>query len=53
MKDKVRDIQNTGASAFITGDCGCMMNISGHMEKGKNPISGHHIAEFILERIHG
>lgn len=53
VKDKVRDIQGTGASAYITGDCGCMMNISGHMESGKRPISGHHIAEFILERIHG
>lgn len=53
VKDKVRDIRSTGASAYITGDCGCMMNISGHMESLKHPISGHHIAEFILERIHG
>ncbi len=53
VHDKVEDIKNTGARKFLTGDCGCMMNITGHMEKEKVAIEGQHIAEFILERIHG
>ena len=51
VRDKARDIQATGASAFISGDCGCMMNISGHLQKERAPVTGHHIAQFILERI--
>ena len=53
VHDKVQDIKATGAKQFITGDCGCMMNITGHMEKEKVGIEGKHIAEFILERIDG
>ena len=53
VHDKVEDIKNTGTRKFLTGDCGCMMNITGHMGKEKVAIEGQHIAEFILERING
>lgn len=53
VKDKVADIQNTGASRLLTGDCGCLLNISGHMAHAGVTVAGMHLAEFIWERIHG
>ena len=53
VHDKVADIQATGASRMITGDCGCLMNISGVMAKENIPIAGQHLAEFIWERTNG
>ncbi|MFV0422775.1 (Fe-S)-binding protein [Oleidesulfovibrio sp.] len=53
VQDKIDDILKTGASRVITGDCGCMMNIVGAMEKKNMDIKGQHLAEFIWERIHG
>lgn len=51
VSDKVADIQQTAAARLLTGDCGCLMNISGAMEHQKIPIKGQHFAEFIWERI--
>ncbi len=31
VADKVEDIRSTGASAILSGDCGCLMNIGGAM----------------------
>lgn len=53
VRDKVLDIEASGATRLITGDCGCLMNISGVMDKEAIPISGQHLAEFIWERING
>ncbi len=53
VKDKSEDIRQTGAARLITGDCGCLMNISGAMQHENIQIGGQHLAEFILERIHG
>lgn len=49
--DKVTDIQQTDAVRLLSGDCGCLMNISGAIEYRKLSIQGQHIAEFIWERI--
>jgi L-lactate dehydrogenase complex protein LldE len=51
VNDKVADIQQTAATRLLTGDCGCLMNISGALQYQKIPIKGQHIAEFIWERI--
>ncbi len=51
--DKTDDIRHTGATRLITGDCGCLMNISGAMQDKKIEIGGQHLAEFIWERING
>ena len=51
VNDKVNDISQTGAAVVIGGDCGCLMNITGAMEKSGLPVKGQHIAEFIWERI--
>ncbi|MCP4117190.1 MAG: (Fe-S)-binding protein [Desulfobacteraceae bacterium] len=53
VHDKAESLRATGTEKFLTGDCGCMMNINGHLEKQGSPIKGQHIAEFILERING
>ncbi len=53
VHDKMLHIEETGAKLFLTGDCGCLMNIGGHMEKEGSDVKGTHIAEFILERIQG
>ena len=51
VNDKVDYIQQTGAIRVLSGDCGCLMNISGAMDYRKIPVAGQHLAEFIWERI--
>jgi len=51
VKDKVADIRQTGASRVISSDCGCLMNITGAMQKEGHQVKGQHIAEFLWERI--
>ena len=53
VHDKVSDVRATGASRVITGDCGCLMNISGVMAHENIPITGQHLAEFLWERTNG
>lgn len=53
VADKVADIQQTGASLLLAENCGCLMNITGHLKFKTIPITGVHIAEFIWERING
>jgi L-lactate dehydrogenase complex protein LldE len=53
VNDKVDYIRQTGASRVLSGDCGCLMNISGAMNYREIPVTGQHLAEFIWERIHG
>jgi L-lactate dehydrogenase complex protein LldE len=53
VNDKVDDIQRTGATRVIAGDCGCLMNITGAGQQRGMPFTGQHLAEFIWERVHG
>ena len=53
VKDKVEDIVDTGASTVVSGDCGCLMNITGAMTHLGISVAGKHLAEFIWERTHG
>ena len=50
VSDKVDDAENTKASHLLSGDCGCMMNISGHMEYRDSDMKAQHLAEFLWER---
>lgn len=50
VADKIAAIAETGAEALLSGDCGCLMNINGAMEKAGTQVQGRHIAEFLLER---
>jgi L-lactate dehydrogenase complex protein LldE len=51
VKDKVADICRTGATRVISSDCGCLMNITGSMQKQGHRVKGQHLAEFLWERI--
>jgi L-lactate dehydrogenase complex protein LldE len=53
VMDKVEDIVDSGASTVVSGDCGCLMNITGAMTHLGVAIAGKHLAEFIWERTHG
>jgi len=53
VKDKVAALEETATERVISGDCGCLMNITGAMEKAGSPMRGQHIAQFLLERIDG
>lgn len=53
VKDKVDDVIQSGAARVLTGDCGCLLNITGAMEYQGTPVTGQHLAEFIWERING
>jgi L-lactate dehydrogenase complex protein LldE len=50
VADKIASVEATGASEMVTGDCGCMMNISGAIEKSGSRVRNRHLAEFLLER---
>lgn len=50
VADKVADIEQTGASLLLSGDCGCLMNIGGALKHRNSPIPTKHVAEFLLER---
>lgn len=53
VADKIADIQGTGASRVLSGDCGCLMNITGAMEHAKVSVTSQHISEFLWERTNG
>jgi L-lactate dehydrogenase complex protein LldE len=53
VADKVADITATGAAEVLSGDCGCLLNISGAMAKSGTPVRARHIAEFLVERCYG
>jgi len=52
VADKAKAISDTGAEQLVSGDCGCLMNITGHMQHTGIGPSGQHIASFLWERTH-
>jgi len=53
VKDKIDDISRTGAATVLSGDCGCLMNITGALAYHRVPVAGKHLAEFLWERTNG
>jgi L-lactate dehydrogenase complex protein LldE len=53
VSDKVQAFVDAGAPAFVTTDCGCLMNINGHAEKNRQPLTGQHILSFLWQRTSG
>lgn len=49
-EDKCQAIEETGSSQMVTGDCGCLMNLSGVMAKTHRAIDSEHLASFLLKR---
>ncbi len=52
VTDKIDAIAQTGAETVVSGDCGCLLNIGGALEKAGRPARPKHIAEFLWERTH-
>ena len=50
VTDKAADVEQTGASVLLGGDCGCLMNIGGALKHRNSSIPVKHLAEFLLER---
>lgn len=50
---KVADIQKTGVKYLISGDGGCLLNISGTMQRMGLDIKGVHLYDFLLKRLEG
>lgn len=50
VQDKVEALTATGADCLLSGDCGCMMNITGAAQKQGKRLPGKHIATFLWER---
>jgi L-lactate dehydrogenase complex protein LldE len=47
VDEKVHWIEETDAEYLIGGDCGCLMNIGGRMERKGTPVKVMHIAEVL------
>jgi L-lactate dehydrogenase complex protein LldE len=50
VEDKAADVTATGAAMLLSGDGGCLLNISGRLDAEGRPIPARHIAEFLWER---
>ncbi len=50
VEDKAKAIKDTGADKLVSGDCGCLMNITGHMQHTGSGPEGQHIATLLWER---
>lgn len=53
VKDKAEAAYKTGAKVLLSTDCGCLMNITGALEKMNLAMPGKHLAEFLWERTNG
>ena len=50
VEEKVETILATDTNKLVSGDCGCLMNITGHLKHIDKPLRGQHIASFLWER---
>ncbi len=53
VTDKAEALRVTGADLLISGDCGCMMNIGGALDKQRVAMTHRHLASFLWERTSG
>jgi L-lactate dehydrogenase complex protein LldE len=50
VEDKAADVGASGASELLSADCGCLLNIAGHLARTGSTVRPRHLAEFLLER---
>jgi len=53
VEDKAADILHSGAETVVSGDCGCLMNIGGHLQARGEKVGAKHLATFLWERTRG
>ena len=50
VEDKAADVEKTGASAVLSADAACLLNIGGALGKRGSAVRPMHLAEFLWER---
>ena len=50
VADKADALEQANAQLVVGGDCGCLMNIDGHLHKRKSSLACKHIAQLLWER---
>lgn len=50
VDEKIAHIEETGSNVLIGADCGCLMNISGRLERLGKPVQVKHIAEILNQQ---
>ncbi len=53
VSEKVDCIEAAAPDRLVGGDCGCLMNIGGHMRHRGSPVKVQHIASLLWERTDG
>ena len=48
--DKADALTDSGCDAFVSGDCGCLLNLNGTLARREGGLQGRHIASFLRER---
>lgn len=48
--DKADALTSSGCDAFVSGDCGCLLNLNGTLARRQDALQGRHIASFLRER---
>jgi len=48
--DKVDALADSGCEAFVSGDCGCLLNLNGTLARREAALRGRHIASLLRER---
>jgi len=51
--DKADALKASGAQAFVSADCGCLLNINHTLQKRGDALPGKHLATFLRERLAG
>ncbi len=51
VRDKVADIEGTGAELVLAGDLGCLLNIAGCLRRRRSRIAVRHVAEVLAGRL--
>ncbi len=49
--DKLAAIRGTGCDAFVSADCGCLLNLNLMLRKQGQALQGHHIASLVRARM--
>jgi len=49
--DKVDALKASGAQAFVSADCGCLLNLKHTLEKRGDDFAGQHLATFLRHRL--
>ena len=49
VSDKIENIENSEASVVLGGDMGCLLNISGRLQRLDKPVRVYHVAEVLAD----